>query len=419
MIDDSSSRIDHVLIVGAGVVGRAIAIDHLRAGIEVWMADLDEMQLRTSCDLVLGASGANADSASPWGMKIELPIVHLFRTRDDSEDNSGDEPGSQPVATRSSVLTPRWLLIESIAERVEIKQTFFANAETWFDAPPVLTTNTSTLPIGSIASSMQSPQRLCGLHFFMPVVDRPAAEIIPHRSDESGTAAEVIEACCHHARRLGKTPLTVRDSPGFVVNRLLAPYLNLATDLLCGGVAVETIQQAALRYGMPLSPFQLIDLIGTRTAFDGGRVVWSAFPHRMNPSPLLPALVKRKLAGVAVGEGFHQYDDTGTQLADTLSPSTAELVETYAHDRFCDLPVSEEHRIEWVADLFAAAFRCEAIAIVRDGVADTATIDAAMRGGLRWNPDGTNAGPIERITATRAKELADHFPNLKSIQLLT
>ncbi|MCM2371467.1 3-hydroxyacyl-CoA dehydrogenase family protein [Aporhodopirellula aestuarii] len=401
-----------VLLVGAGVVGRAIAVDHLRSGIEVWMSDVDEDVLRKSCDLVLRESDGVADSASPWGARIPMPIVHFSPPE--------TRAGSQDTPTTSAV--PRWLLIESIAERLDVKQAFFAQAEQWFDRAAVLTTNTSTLPIGSIAAKMQSPEQLCGLHFFMPVTDRPAAEIIPHQSSSdlhdsnASTHPEVVQTCCEHVKTLGKTPLKVRDAPGFVVNRLLAPYLNLATDLLCGGIEAQTIRTAALRYGMPISPFELVDLIGTRTAFDGGRIVWSAFPGRMDPSPLLPALVKRKLAGVAVGEGFYRYDESGNRMGDDLSPLTAELAAKYRHDSFANFPHEEEDRINLLTELLAAAIRLEAIAIEQDGVADAATINAAMKGGLGWKPDVGDKGPIDTLSPERAQELANRFPKLKSIQ---
>lgn len=403
---------DHVLLVGAGVVGRAIAVDHLRAGVPVWLADRDAEVLRDSCERVLQQCECVADSASPWGVRVPLPILHLSPS---ACDNADVGEGLPPAAA------PRWLLIESIAERLDIKQAFFADAETWFKRDAVLTTNTSTLSIASIAARMRYPEQLCGLHFFMPVIDRPAAEIIPHQRDAAatgcgGTSLEMIEACCNHARILSKTPLVVRDAPGFVVNRLLAPYLNLAMHLLCGGVSATTIEQAALLYGMPISPLELVDLIGPRTAFDGGRVVWSAFPARMDPSPLLPAMVKGKLSGVSSGEGFYRYDTDGKRSDADLAPAATQLSLKYQHDDFANFPADTALQTRLVSDLFAAVLRLEAMAIERDRVADATTITAAMRGGLRWEPPMQDDTPITCLTATHAAKLANAFPKLKSIQ---
>ncbi|SMP37930.1 3-hydroxyacyl-CoA dehydrogenase / enoyl-CoA hydratase / 3-hydroxybutyryl-CoA epimerase/3-hydroxyacyl-CoA dehydrogenase / enoyl-CoA hydratase / 3-hydroxybutyryl-CoA epimerase / enoyl-CoA isomerase [Neorhodopirellula lusitana] len=411
-----------VLLVGAGVVGRAIALDHLLAGIPVWMADRDLSTLSESCDWVLQRSNSTAESASPWGARIDLPIVCIRPTE---------------LISMESPDVPQWLVIESIAEKLEIKQAFFADAETWFDRAPILTTNTSTLSINQIASSMTSPERLCGLHFFMPVVDRHAAEIIPNIN----TAPDVTQACQQHAQRLSKSPLLVADGPGFVVNRMLSPYLNLAMSLLCEGVSADIIEQAARRYGMPMSPLSLVDLIGPRTAFDGGRIVWQAFPQRMDPSPLLPAIVKRKIPGVSGGNGFFTYDSKGNRVGNALTAEVTELTQRYHRNSFPMENRSDTEIAERVAELFAAVMRLEAIAIERDGIADAPTIDAAMRGGLGWRSDekfpedidpnsidssgvwpneswSSNETPITCISEQRVTQLATEHPNIKSVQPL-
>lgn len=384
-----------VLLVGAGVVGRSIALDHVLAGVPVWLADRDPSALSASCDWVLRRSDSVAESASPWGAKIDLPVVRIRPI------------GSKIFDRRES---HDWLLIESIAERLDVKQSFFADAENWFDHPAILTSNTSTISIEKISQSMRYPERLCGLHFFMPVVGRHAVEIIRHRA----TSEQIIDVCRRHARVLSKEPLIVRDAPGFVVNRMLSTYINLSMWLLCGGVSAETIERAAIEYGMPMSPLSLVDLIGPRTAFDAGRVVWQAFPHRMDPSPLLPALVKRKLGGIASGCGFYQYNEDGNRRNEgsghpELSPIVAELIQQYRHDSFSPTSIDDSTMIPLVRDLFAATLEIESTAIVADGVADWATIDRAMRGGL-------DCVPRHPKSDQRAIELASRFPQIKSIQ---
>jgi 3-hydroxyacyl-CoA dehydrogenase len=186
--------------------------------------------------------------------------------------------------------------------------------------------------------------------------------------------------------------------------------------LLCGGVPAETIRQAALQFGMPMSPLELVDLIGARTAFDGGRIVWAAFPSRMDPSPLLPAMVKAKRSGVAVGEGFYHYDDAGKRISDNLAANAEKLLQKYQHDEFAELPSSDPLLRNLVAELFAATMRLEAIAIERDGVADRSAITTAMRGGLGWRGATANAGPRDFLSEECANQLAAQFPKLKCIQ---
>lgn len=381
----------NILLVGAGVVGRAITLNHLLSDIPVWMADRDEKTLSASCDWVLQRSDSIAESAAPWGAKIDLPIVLIRPGRVESEPSLGDE---------------QWFIIESIAERLEIKQAFFSEAESWFDRTPIFTTNTSTLSIGKIAEPMRHPERLCGLHFFMPVVDRHAVEVIGHRQ----TAQEVIEHCSVLAERLGKRPLRVDDGPGFVVNRMLSTYVNLSMWFLCGGVGADVIEEAALDYGMPMSPLSLVDLIGPRTAFDGGRTVWSAYPHRMDPSPLLPALIKRKLTGVVGGTGFYHYDALGNRIGDAITPEAKELIERYQHRDFAIDTNTREQLVRTIRELFAATFRIEAQAIQDDQIADRSTIDLAMRYGLSCDHNVT-------LSDQDAEALAQRYPQIKSIQI--
>ncbi|GAB5514601.1 3-hydroxyacyl-CoA dehydrogenase family protein [Rhodopirellula baltica] len=390
-----------VLLVGAGVVGRAIATDHLLAGCEIWMADRDEAVLSEACDVVLRRTDGIADSASPWGAAVPIPVVHMM-------------PHGHDETIGASDALPTWMVIESIAEKLPIKQAFFAEVENWFARSPILTTNTSTLPITEIAGAMRTHSaRFCGMHFFMPVVGRHAAEIIVH----SRTSEAVIEACEGHVRRLKKAPLRVLDSPGFVVNRMLAPYLNLSMQLLCAGVAASTIRESALRYGMPMSPFELIDLIGPRTAFDGGRVVWQSFPHRMDPSPLLPAMIKRSLLGVAGHKGFYEYSGDGERSGDDLSDDVNALVERYSRDDIGAADIRGD--VQLIADMFAASMWREAQAIVASDVADMETINQAMAGGLGYvapTIETTWREHIESIGEDRFEQIADRFPKLKSLR---
>ncbi|MEM6363540.1 MAG: 3-hydroxyacyl-CoA dehydrogenase family protein [Planctomycetota bacterium] len=373
-----------VMIVGVGVVGQAIAADHLRVGIPVWLVDRDSAALQAACDRLVHHHNGVWINACPWGARIDLPVTAIL-------------PNNHPAVRDETVPIlsepePVWLVIESIAEQLEIKQAFFRDAATWFGRQPFLTTNTSTLSIEKIASAMKTPSRLTGLHFFMPVVGRDAAEVIPHAE----TDADVITACHHHLGRLGKTPLDVGDGPGFVVNRMLAPYLNLSLWFVCGGVSRERLREAALAYGMPMSPLELIELISPQTAFDGGRVVWQAFPERLNPSPLLPAMVKLMRRGNAYPDG-NQWN---------------ELVLRYRHHEL------QHDDAASLASMMATTMRIESSRIIDSGIADAVTINAAMAGGLGWrDPDRSNrkwSEVCDQITQTRWAQRYPDRPELAS-----
>ena len=390
---------DPVLLVGMGVVGHAIARDHVRAGAPFWMADRDEAVLRRCADQLLRDTPAELVTASPWGTRLPIPNVCVA-------------PNPEADYGLTSRSAPEWLVIESIAERLDVKQSFYQAAESWFDRPPVWGTNTSTLSIRRIVERMDRPDRLLGYHFFMPVVGRHAVEIIPHAS----TSASAVARCRSHARILGKAPIRVADGPGFVVNRMLAPYLNLSLWLVCGGVSFGDLRAAALAYGMPMSPLELIDLIGCRTAFDGGRVVWQAFPQRLDPSPLLPAMIKRGRQGISIGKGFYDYDESGSRIDDKPGQEVASLIQRYEHDQ---LSANDRSDVTLLSSLLAGVMRAEAIGIIRDGIADRQAVDDAMRGGLAYAPPAPTETWWQWIEQTPTADwdrLARRFPKLRSLR---
>ena len=208
----------------------------------------------------------------------------------------------------------------------------------------------------------------------MPVYNRAAVEVIRGTRTDDLT----IDNCIGHVRRIGKEPLVVGDRPGFIVNRLLSPYLNESMLLLGRGVTAAQIERAALAYGMPMSPLELIDWIGARTAFDAGRVYWQAFPSRVDPSPILAAMIKHKRPGRLAGRGLFDYDDRGR--SNELSPQTAELCQKYRRDV---VSLSDDD----VTQLLSIPMWIEAAIALREGVVhSTDQLDQAMRGGLGFDP---------------------------------
>ncbi len=363
-----SNAADHpkTILVGAGVVGQAILRAHLDADVPVCLVDQDEKSLERAAEQVsLGGNQWKVEKASPAGDRI--PMIQ-FR------------PAGPLVGEPA-----HHVVIESISERIDVKQAFFADAERWWGADALLCTNTSTLQIGRIASSLQDPKRLCGMHFFMPVYNRPAVEVACGEE----TSTQAIGRCVAHVRRIRKEPLIVRDGPGFIVNRLLTPYLNEAMLLLCRGVSADRIEEAALRYGMPMSPLELIDWIGTRTMFDAGRVFWQSFPNRIRPAAMLAALVKKGRFGRAVGAGLHDY--SGDHRSQALSPIVLEFIDRYRRD---EVPLSDDD----VMHLLSIPMWIEAAIARRDGVIRTSDeLDLALRGGLGYAPEGSWRGFFDEL----------------------
>ena len=362
-----------VHLVGAGVVGRAIIRAHTTAGISVTVCDEDPGALSGVIDALALPTDRwrNSELFRPddW-----LPSIALWNVKDTAN-------ASPPI------------LIESISEQLEIKRSFFDRAAQYLGDSAILCSNTSTLRIRSIFESTVNPLRCCGMHFFMPVDRRKSVEVVRAGS----TSGETIDLAKAHAQRLGKEPLAVTDGPGFVVNRLLSPYLNEAMLLLQRGVTAERIEQAALRFGMPLSPLELIDWIGAKTMFQAGRVFWQSFPGRMNPSPILPGLIKANRFGRDFGGGFYDYHHE--QRSDSLSPQAMQLTSKYQR---ASVPWSDEEIMHGLS----IPMWIEAALAWRDGVVDSIEVfDHAMEGGLGFRTGRSWLGFFDALgsrTITRA-----------------
>ena len=351
-----------VWLVGAGIVGRAILRAHLEAGCDVRLVDADRPAVQAAVRELAG-SGSIRDAVEIEPLGGTLSAVAIRAT------------GSRTAAPHEDAPPTRPLIIESIIERLDVKRQFYQDAERWFDESAVFCTNTSSLTVGSIAAGMQRPERLCGMHFFMPVHLRPTVELVASTS----TSPDVMAVGLAHLQRIGKQPLPVADGPAFVVNRMLVPYLNQALLLIAEGASAEQIERSALQFGMPMSPLELIDWIGTPTAFDVGRAFWQAFPERIDPAPLLPAMVKRKRFGRSVGSGLFDY--AHGRRSDDLADETQKLSRAYARD-------PRAWSDDQVLELLAIPMWIEAGCLLHDRiVCDFDAIESAMAGGLGFAPN--------------------------------
>jgi 3-hydroxybutyryl-CoA dehydrogenase len=223
-------------------------------------------------------------------------------------EEKGGPPTQEVLARIEAVddLAAADLMIEAVIEHVEVKEEIFRRADAALPPEAVLASNTSSIPIGSLAAATRRPDKVIGMHFFNPVPVLKLVEIIRARDTSDETAAAIIAL----ARQLGKTPAVSNDFPGFVSNRILMPFINEAVWALHDGVAdaeaIDTI--AKLGFAHPLGPLALADLIGLDTCVAIMGVLQEGLgDDRYAPCPLLRELVAAGKLGRKSGSGFYEY----------------------------------------------------------------------------------------------------------------
>ncbi len=204
------------------------------------------------------------------------------------------------------------LVIEAVVERMDVKRQVLREAEEHVHEGCILATNTSSLSVDAMAEALERPGDFGGLHFFNPVHRMPLVEVV--RGER--TSDETVATLYRLAVDLGKVPVAVKDGPGFLVNRILGPYLNEAGWLLADGAGIGAIDAAALDFGMPMGPLRLVDEVGIDIARHAGQTLHEAFGERLRPAPPLLAVEESGRLGRKGGRGFYRYEGGKEQGVD-------------------------------------------------------------------------------------------------------
>ena len=273
--------IKQVGVIGAGVMGAEIA--HLMAnkGLEVTLTDIRQ----ESVDKGLARAR------------------ELFGRKKASEKQINEKMTGLSGQVGYQGFSKMDLVVEAVVENLEVKQSVLQELESILPTEALFATNTSALSVTELQKVATYPGRVAGLHFFNPVHRMPLVEIIKGEQTQDDTLATLFET----ATGLGKTPILVADSPGFLVNRLLGAYLNEACLLAAAGVKWTSVDKLAKDFGLPMGPFRLIDEVGIDVAFEVGKTLAQAFPY-LHRSPLLDEVAAGKLLGKKEGKGFYHYE---------------------------------------------------------------------------------------------------------------
>jgi len=279
------AKISGMALIGAGVMGAGIAELAARNGIKVRMRELKPEALENALRAVRAVIDERGRRKRPNPRDVDTEMSRVLPTLELTGMAHAD------------------FAIEVVVEDLDVKRRVFAELEVRVPATALLASNTSSLSIDALAAGLLHPERFVGFHFFNPVHRMPLVEVVRG----ARTSDTALVTAVGLARRLGKTPVVVKDSPGFVVNRILMPYLREAMHLLEEGYVVTDIDAAMKRFGMPMGPFEVVDEVGLDVAQKVAGVLVAAFPERFVPSPALEKLVAAGRLGRKNGRGFYRH----------------------------------------------------------------------------------------------------------------
>jgi 3-hydroxyacyl-CoA dehydrogenase/enoyl-CoA hydratase/3-hydroxybutyryl-CoA epimerase len=339
----SASRVSHVHVVGAGVMGGDIAAWCALRGHTVTLQDREQKYI----------DPAMARAAKLFGKRI----------RNDAERAAAHERLQADVEGAGAAKAD--LVIEAIFENLEAKQALYRSLQETMPAGALLATNTSSIRLEDLRVGLDAPQRFIGLHFFNPVAQLPLVEVI--RCED--TEQEALDIGFGFVKGIGKLPLECMSSPGFVVNRILAPYMAEAMELAEAGVPLIDIDRAAEAFGMPMGPVELVDSVGIDVALHVSSVLGAA-AQRPVPQKLVD-MVEAGQLGRKSGQGFYRWED-GKAVKPEAGATAAD---------------------EEVQDRLILPMVNEAVACLHDGVvSDADLLDAGVIFGTGFAP--FRGGPL-------------------------
>ncbi|RJS79222.1 3-hydroxyacyl-CoA dehydrogenase family protein [Candidatus Bathyarchaeota archaeon] len=284
-------EVKKIAVLGAGLMGHGICQVAAQSGFEVNLRDIEQRFL-------------------DHGMQMIRNSLQKFQSKGKLTEEQVNETLSRihPTLNLKDAVSDVDLVIEAVPENVELKKATFKEVDSYASSHTIIASNTSSISITELGSATNRPEKVCGMHFFNPPQLMNLVEVVRGTK----TSDETIQTVLDVAHKMGKeTVLVKKDSPGFIVNRILIPALNEAVALYWGGVADAEDIDKAVKLGLnwPMGPLKLIDYIGADTVLAISEVLTRELDPKFYPCPGLKQMVKAKLLGRKTGKGF--YDWTG------------------------------------------------------------------------------------------------------------
>jgi len=314
--DKNAAPVSRAGVLGAGIMGGGIAYQSALKNIPILMKDIAEAGLQAGIAEANEQLVQRVERGKMTAAEMAAVLAHIRPTLD--YQGFGDLD----------------IVVEAVVENPKIKQSVLAECEAKLNDGAVLTSNTSTISITQLALVLKRPQQFCGMHFFNPVYRMPLVEVIRGKQTNDATVACVVD----YAKKMGKTPIVVNDCPGFFVNRVLYPYFAGFSLLVRDGADFRRVDKVMEKFGWPMGPAYLLDVVGIDTANHATAVMAAGFPDRFSfaDKPVHAVMFEQKRFGQKSGAGFYRYeiDRKGKQqkVEDETALALVQSLQAQQHD---------------------------------------------------------------------------------------
>lgn len=367
-------------VLGAGIMGGGIAYQSASQGVSVLMKDIKPEQLE------LGMGEAS-----------KLLNKQIERKKITSEKMAKVISKITPTLSYSDFSQTQFV-VEAVVENEKVKKAVLADVEGMVSSETVLASNTSTISISKLAEGLKRPEKFCGMHFFNPVHLMPLVEIIRGAK----TSEETIAQAVNYATQMGKTPIVVNDCAGFLVNRILFPYFKGFVHLIEDGVDFQRIDKVMEKFGWPMGPAYLLDVVGIDTGVHASKIMADAFPDRMGyeNKTILEAMYENNRYGQKNDKGFYEYTkDKKGKPVKKVNPSVYDIITPIIKRQ---IEISDEQIVmRMMIPMIIEASRC-----LEDKIVNTATeVDMGLLLGLGFPP--FRAGALKYADTVGLKKLEE------------
>mgnify|MGYP003676427457 CR=1 FL=1 len=346
----AAKPISKAAVLGAGIMGGGIAYQSALKGTPIIMKDIAQEGL----DLGMAEAKKQLEKQVAKGRIDGDKMFNILSSIDPTLSYEG--------------ITAADIVVEAVVENPKIKQSVLAELESLVREDAIIATNTSTISVDELASVLKRPENFCGMHFFNPVPVMPLVEVIRGAKSSDETIATTVA----YAKKMGKTPIVVNNCPGFLVNRILFPYFGAFSTLISEGANYKQIDKAMERFGWPMGPAYLLDVVGLDTAVHAQAVMAAGFDRmKLDIETVIDKLFEQKNLGQKSGSGFYLYEtDKKGKPKKLPNVATEQLAESIASSK-------KDFEDQEIVERMMVALCMETIRCLEDGIVGTA-IEADM-----------------------------------------